>query len=149
MYKAKYICLIILYITCISYFVPKNVYALSDYVQLAETAADQACNNNDACTNATGVFGSVDCECSTAWLLQKILNYMRIIAPTLVAILSSIDYAKAVITSDEEDMKKVQKKLITRLILCVVLFIIPTIVELLLNVFGLISTGESVTQGIK
>ena len=45
-----------------------------------------------------------------AWLLQQILNYVKILGPILVVILSSLDFAKAIITSDDDSMKKSRKK---------------------------------------
>lgn len=144
MHKTMKFLLILLAISSVLSIFPINVYAAGN-----DTKAEEQCNQNSYCNDKSTALGNVNCECSTAWLLQKVLNYIRIIAPTLVIVLSSIDFTKAVITSDEEDMKKVQKKLITRLVLCVVLFFIPSLIELLLNVFGIISVTEDITQGIR
>lgn len=144
MHKFKNICLIVIFLLSLISFIPQNVYAAGNDME-----ADKACIANNACKNKSSVLGNVECECSTAYLLQKLLNYIRIIAPTLVVILSSVDYAKAVIASDEEDMKKVNKKLVTRLVLCVVLFIIPSLIDLLLRIFGLISSDNDILQGLK
>ena len=53
----------------------------------------------------------------------------------MVVILSSLDFAKAIITSDDDSMKKAEKKLVIRLVLAVALFLIPTLVSVLLNIF--------------
>ena len=65
------------------------------------------------------------------------LNYVKILGPILVVILSSIDFAKSIIASDDENMKKAERKLVVRLILAVAVFLIPTLVSVLLNVFGI------------
>ena len=41
-----------------------------------------------------------------AGLLNMILNYIRIIGPVLVVLLSAIDFIKAVIGTDEKAMKR-------------------------------------------
>lgn len=67
------------------------------------------------------------------WLLNMILNYIKIIGPVLVVILSSIDFIKAVIGTDEKAMKEAQSKLIIRLVAAIALFLVPTLVQLLLS----------------
>ena len=76
---------------------------------------------------------------SVAWLVQKLLDYLKILGPILVVILSSVDFATAIVSGNDDTMKKAQKKLITRLIAAVLLFLIPTVVQILLDVFGMTS----------
>ena len=78
---------------------------------------------------------------SVAWLLQQVLNFIKIVGPILVIVLSSIDFAKVIIKSDDEAMAKAQKKLIIRLILAALLFFIPILVSVLLDLFGLTSSS--------
>lgn len=91
------------------------------------------------CSGTNSILGSVNDPDSVAWLLQKILNYIRIIGPFLVLLLSSIDYLKAIFSSDDETLSKTHKKFIVRLVLAASLFVLPTIVSVLLNVLGLTS----------
>ncbi len=98
----------------------------------------------DECNDS--LLGDPNDENSVAWLLQQLLNYIRIIGPILVVILSSVEFAKIIIQSDDEAMAKAQKKLINRLILVAALFFIPTLVEVLLDLFGIM--GQS-TCGLK
>ena len=58
-----------------------------------------------------------------------------------MVVLSSIDFAKVIIKSDDEAMAKAQKKLIIRLILAALLFFIPLLVEVMLDVFGFTSSA--------
>lgn len=67
-------------------------------------------------------------------LLNKYFLAFRIIVPLLVLGLGSIDFAKAVFGSKEEDMKKSQTSFVKRLIVAVAIFFIPTFVNLLLDV---------------
>ena len=73
---------------------------------------------------------------SVAWFLVKILNYLKLLGPLMVLVLSSLDFAKAILTSDDESMKKAQSNLITRLLLAAALFVLPVLIEVLLDVFG-------------
>lgn len=91
-------------------------------------------NNNGGCKS---ILGSTKDDESVAWLLQQILNYIKILGPILVVILSSMDFAKAIMMSDDDNMKKAEKKLVIRLVLAVALFLIPTLVGVLLNIFGI------------
>lgn len=93
----------------------------------------------DKCPPTTAVLGDVGCKDSVAWLLQKIFNYVKIIGPILVVVLSSFDFITVIVKSDDEAMGKATKKLTTRLILAALLFFIPTLVQVLLDLFGLTS----------
>ena len=78
-------------------------------------------------------------ENSVAWLLQQIFNFVKIVGPILVVVLSSIDYAKVIIQSDDESMGKANKKLMWRLILAALLFFIPLLIQVFLQMFGFTS----------
>lgn len=86
------------------------------------------------------LLGDPEKEDSVAWLLQHVLNILQIVGPLLVVILSSIDFAKVIMNNDDDAMKKAGKKLGIRLVLAGALFFIPTIVNVLLNVFGIMGT---------
>lgn len=70
---------------------------------------------------------------STMEDLSNIFKYMKILGPILVIAYSTYDYIVALVNKDPEEYKKVNKKLITRLILIVVLFFLPIILNLLLS----------------
>ncbi len=70
------------------------------------------------------------------WLIQKILDYIKVAGPILVVLLSAIDFIKAIASSEEDAYKKAQSKLIIRLIAALALFLIPTIVSLLLQLIN-------------
>ena len=80
------------------------------------------------------------------WLLQKILNYIKIAGPILVVLLSAVDFIKAMASSDENVFKKAQSRLTIRLIAALALFLVPSLVQLLL---GLINGISNPTCGLK
>ena len=74
-----------------------------------------------------------DKEGSVGWMLQTIFDYIKVIGPVIVVLLSAIDFIKAVVGTDEKAMKEAQSKLIIRLVAALSLFLIPTLIQLLLN----------------
>ena len=144
--KKIYICLFILLILVMS---PINTMALSinndvpfnileDSVNSVKDIGDMNSQYNQA-QNCNTLLGNPNVESSVAWLLQYVFNVIKVVGPLLVVILSSIDFAKVIVKSDDDEMAKARKKLITRLILAAALFFIPTITMVLLEVFGLTS----------
>ncbi len=75
----------------------------------------------------------VDKEGSVGWILSTILNYIKVIGPILVVILSALDFIKAIFSSDDKAIKEAQSKLTIRLIAALALFLVPTLVQLLLS----------------
>ena len=88
----------------------------------------------ESCKDA--ILGSPSDPDSVAWLLQKVLNYLKVLGPMIILVMSGIDFTKAIISGDDETMQKCYKRLITRLILAVVLFFAPTLVTVILETFG-------------
>lgn len=141
--KFKVIISIIFIISVIG-FIPVCVKADSNYLQVGSFFKEKVSNTfliaADACDNTP--LGCVDKDTSVAWLLQKILDYIKILGPTIAVVLGSIDFAKAIIMSDEENMKKTEARFIKRMVAAAILFFIPMLVSILLEVVGLTgSTG--------
>ncbi len=99
------------------------------------------------CGGSSGILGDVNDEESTAWLVQRLLNYLKILGPTVAVILGSLDIGKAIVTSDDESMKKAQNKFIKRILAAVLLFFIPLFTQILLGLFGI--TSDNSTCGLK
>lgn len=99
----------------------------------------QGAGESENCKNT--VLGDPNVDSSTAWLLQKIFDYIKILGPVIVLIMSMIDFAKALIQNDDEAMQKNYRKLFLRLIFAILLFLVPTLTMFLLEVFDLV--GES------
>ncbi len=96
-------------------------------------------NQDQNCTGDNSILGNVNDPNSVAWLLQQVLKYLKILGPILVVVLSSVEFAKVIINSDDEAMNKAQKMLITRICLAASLFLIPQLVQAALSWFGFTS----------
>ena len=141
-------------LTSVMLILPINVNALSissnafNNIYILDKEQDGTNSTNDIlndynkeqdCTGSNSILGDPTDPDSVAWLISEIMNYIRILGPILVVIISAIDFIKVLLKSDDETMAKAQKKLIMRLILALLLFLIPTIVNALLNIFGISS----------
>ncbi len=65
--------------------------------------------------------------------INEALKYIRIFVPILLLVLVVMDFLKAAFSSTEDAMKKTQAKTIKRIVVAVIIFFIPTIVNLILN----------------
>ena len=70
-------------------------------------------------------------------MVQEILGYIRIIAPSLAVILIALDIASAVVSQDNDALGKASKKIVPRLIGVALLFFVPTIVRAILGLDGI------------
>lgn len=61
---------------------------------------------------------------------------LRFIAPTIIIVLSTIDFIGVVLSGDNDSMEKAKKKFIQRLIIGVVLLLLPALLEFLLKLAG-------------
>ena len=144
--KMKLSIIYILFMTIFT-IIPSNTYAFgvstntntNSYVQILD-------GETIDCNGDNSLLGNVNDEKSVAWLLQKLLNYIKILGPSIAIVLGSLDFIKAIVSSDEENMKKTQKRFVNILIAAALLFFIPLIVELLLGLFGFTT---NVTCGLK
>ena len=67
--------------------------------------------------------------------LQNLFNLLKIIVPLLVIGLSVYDFIKAITQKDEKDVKKAFQSLIKRMIYAIILFFLPVLLNLLLELF--------------
>lgn len=79
-------------------------------------------------------------------LINKIKSYtniIKIVVPIILLGFGIVDFAKAVFSGSDDDMKKSQKNFIKRLGIAILIFFVPTIIDLLLavanKVWGIIS----------
>ena len=80
----------------------------------------------DACADLKPVIG----------LLKAVLMIIQFGIPMILIIMGSIDLGKAVLASDDKEIKGATSKLIKRAIAAVAVFFVPLIVNLLINMVG-------------
>lgn len=75
---------------------------------------------------------------SLAYTINEALKYMRIIVPLLIIALGTIDIAKAVIASKEDEMSQAQKKFVKRIIAGVAVFLVPVFVNMIMSLADIV-----------
>ena len=113
-----------------------DVQATQDVNEYINSVKDNNQYNPDI-EKCDSVLGDPNNKNTVAYLLFKILNYIRILGPLIVIVLSGIEFTRAIINSDDDTMKKATGHLKTRLIMVALLFLIPTITKLLFQIFGI------------
>lgn len=92
--------------------------------------------------NAGGVCGGLD---PLVRIIKGLIKYVAIIIPIGLMVFGIIDLGKAVIASDEKEVKAAQSRLIKRIIYAVVIFLVPSLITLLMNLVAL-GADESETS---
>ena len=106
-------------------------------------------NNNNLNTEFNVIHGSetaVNCDgiftSDALDLISDVLNWIRILAPCLLLVLIGVDFGSAVLQHDNDILKKATGKIVKRCIATALLFLVPTIVRILLNLKGVRDTLE-------
>lgn len=145
MNKKRFVVIIPMFLILLSMlFSPIFVEASSKNIEKKDKSIEILDINKTVLIAATcedAPFGDPSDSNSVAWLLQKILDYIRILGPTIAIVLGSIDFTKAIIASDADNMKKTEMRFVKRIIAAVMLFFIPMFVSILLDIVGLTCSG--------
>lgn len=81
-------------------------------------------------------------DCGPSWFLKvllffnEILNIVHIIVPIGLIILMMFDLSKATVQNDSDKMDSAAKVAVKRLLMAVMIFVVPTIVSIFINVLG-------------
>ena len=97
-----------------------------------ENIKDKINNIDQTCDS---LLGNPKCEdgqnCEPAFYIQFVFNVMKYIAIILVIVFTTIDFIGAVSAQDDDKLKKAMSKVVIRLIWCVLIFVLPTLLEFL------------------
>ncbi len=85
-------------------------------------------------------FGDPNIETDPAYWIQWILNLMKYMAIIALLVLVISDFFKAIVENDKDALKKAGSKALKRFIYCVLLFFLPTIISLIMTMFGAYGT---------
>ena len=84
---------------------------------------------DDEGEDCEGIFGSLSDEESFAYYLNEIFGYIQFLGPTLVVVMTIIEFAKAAASNDKEALMKAGKKTGTRIALALLLFFLPLLIN--------------------
>ena len=77
------------------------------------------------------------------YFISLIYNGFRIAIPILLIIIGMFDMSKAIVAKKEDDVKKAQSLLVKKIIVGVIVFLLPYLVEFL---FGFLSRDSSIMK---
>lgn len=85
-----------------------------------------------------GYADTLDCTKmpKTMAIIQEILGWVKIVIPILLILLGTVDFVKAIVAKDDDQMKKAQGDFVKRLIIGIVIFFVPMILRFILNIAG-------------
>lgn len=86
------------------------------------------------------ILGSKNEKGSFAYYLDISFRFIKFLAPLLLIVLTMIEYIKVIAANDADLISKTNKRTIIRLIFTLLLFMLPTIINTVLSLFGL--TGD-------
>ncbi len=139
----------VLFVLTVAFFIPlfaNNVYAVENIKSNNIVRLDyDSIGDDDA--NCEYILGDPNKDYTVANMLQKIFDYIKIIGPILVIVLSGFDFAKNALNSDSDKMKKAGNKLLIRLLCAVGLYFVPVIASFIINLVN--NTSYEQTCGIK
>ena len=78
-------------------------------------------------------------------ILNRAIKYIRIAAPILLIVFGIVDFGKAVLSDDKDELKKATSKFTKRAIIVVIIFFVPLIVGFLIDIFNSVS-DKSITD---
>lgn len=69
-------------------------------------------------------------------MLGWLFFVVKIVIPLILVVFGCIDFAKAVLSNKDDDIKKSAKSLIIRVIAGIVIFLIPSVINMVINLIG-------------
>lgn len=122
-------------------FITEKASALSfDNLALEKSVVLASYRDKKEEENCDAIFGDPDEPGDFANYLQQIFNVFKYLAPTLVIVLTIMDFIKVVASQDKDALVKAGKKAGMRLILAIVLFFIPNLINFFFHLIGFYGT---------
>ncbi len=83
--------------------------------------------------------------CSETWeiwaFIGQLITIFKIVIPVLIIIMGALDLGKAVVSSDEKEIKKATGALVRRFLAGIIIFFIPMIVNI---AFGILDSFDDI-----
>ena len=105
----------------------EKINVKNDLVRVVVSAENENCP----------AFGDPNIETDPAYWIQWILNLMKYMAIIALLVLVISDFLKALVENDKDALKKAGTTSIKRFIYCVLIFFVPLIVKLIMNLMGI------------
>ena len=121
-------CLITLFASCVT--------APVAYARQVEGTTTKSSSSNKPKESCEGFLGDPKVKATPAYYLTFVLKLMRYAAVLFVLIFSTIDFFKATVTQDKDALKKATVTSAKRLIIAIVIFFLPTLINFIMKIIG-------------
>ena len=115
---------------------------ITDFVDYGDVCLDKCLNlNKQLNEDEINISSTGECGFSDilfAWI-KNIISIIKYIIPVIVIIFGIVDFIKAIASDKDDEMKKAQGRFIKRLIAAALVFIVPFIIEFILDKAGFIN----------
>ena len=111
-------------------FAEVKTYTNSNIVNQATT------KNVEIAQSCSSLLGNPKKDGDPADYLTFAFKVVRYVAIVLLLVLSTMDFVGAVAASDDDALKKAFNHLMIRLVLCVVIFLLPVLIEFILQIIN-------------
>ncbi len=141
--KNNFIKIIIIMLCSLAVFHTTYVYAAPNNqpgTMTPETDTGGQAEKDKNSANCVGYLGSTTNPNAPAYWIQLALNFMRYVAIIALIVLSSIDFIKAIVSQDNDSLKKALTTFGKRLVYCILIFFTPILVNFILKFLGAYST---------
>ena len=138
----KKIITVFLIAASIMFMSPMNTMALeSNNISIIEKSESNILTNTVTIAAGEPVLGDVNDEDSVAWLVQLVLNIVKVVGPILVILMTILDLVKVTAEQKQDgELKKIGIKTLKRVIYAVILFALPTLITVVFEFIGLYGT---------
>ena len=86
-----------------------------------------------------GLLGSVTNPDEPAYYISMSFNIIKYLATILLIVFTIVDYIKAVVSKDDEELSKTNAKFVKRFIFAIIIFVLPSLIIMVLEWGGLIN----------
>lgn len=96
----------------------------------------------DTSKGCESYLGNPEKKGQPAYYLHFIFNLMKYVAIVMLFVFTIVEFAKAIVASDQDTLKKALKKSVKRLIIAIIIFFLPILIEFLFEILGLYSASS-------
>lgn len=90
--------------------------------------------------NCDAILGDPNNNSSVAHLLQEAFNVIKFLTPILVLAFCTIEFIKATASQDKDMLQKATKNSFIRLIVGLIILVLPTLINFILELMGWVGT---------
>ena len=91
--------------------------------------------------------------CGKTAAIWQLIGYalfaLKVAVPIIIIVMASIEFGKAAISSDDKAIGKAAKNLVQKLVIGIVIFFIPTIVNIIIGIVGEMNDSSDEIAGCK